>query len=250
MTGSIIYCAGTTAAVQYAAEILGEHGFQITYEPRSDAQYVLLDVPSLGQNNQLRSGRSLQELLDCIPKDAILLGGNLDHPLLSNYRKIDLLKEEAYLKENARITAYCALQIISEALAVTIEEAKILIIGWGRIGKTLSSLLMRLGADVTVASSDPRKIASLKEIGVRAIETRSICPQEFTAIVNTAPAAILSAEELKHYPLTIKIELASSKGLGGPDVIWARGLPGIHAPKSSGKLIARTISAHIKEDCL
>ena len=38
----------------------------------------------------------------------------------------------------------------------------------------------------------------------------------------------------------MKIDLASEKGLGGEDVIWARGLPGIHAPESSGRLIAET----------
>ena len=250
MGDPVIYCAGTTAAARYAAIALGERGFSVTYEPCSDAQYVLLDVPSLGQNDQLRGGMPLPELLERIPDKAILLGGNLDHPLLYEYRKIDLLKDETYLQENARITAYCALQVISEALAVTIEEAKILVIGWGRIGKILSSLLIRLGADVTIASGDARKIATLKALGAAAIDTGSIHPGEFTAIINTAPAHILSAEALKNCPSAAKIDLASVKGLGGTDVIWARGLPGIHAPESSGKLIARCVASRIKEALL
>ena len=250
MEDPVIYCAGTTAAARYAAIALGERGFSVTYEPYSDAQYVLFDVPSLGQDDLLRGGMPLPELLERIPDKAILLGGNLNHPLLSKYRKIDLLKDETYLQENARITAYCALQIISEALAVTIEEAKILVIGWGRIGKILSSLLIRLGADVTIASSDARKIASLRALGTAAIDTGSIHPGEFTAIINTAPAHILSAEALKDCPSATKIDLASVKGLGGTDVVWARGLPGIHAPESSGKLIARCILSHIQEGSL
>jgi hypothetical protein len=39
----------------------------------------------------------------------------------------------------------------------------------------------------------------------------------------------------------VKIELASSPGLEGDDVIEALGLPGKYAPETSGKLIARTI---------
>lgn len=250
MDESIIFCAGSTAAVRYAAEILEKAGLSITYKPHSDAQYVLLDIPSLGPGNHLRSGERLQELLDDIPKTVTIIGGNLDNPLLSDYQKIDLLKDEFYLTNNARITAYCALPIISEVLAVTFEEANILIIGWGRIGKALSSLLLNLGANVTVASGNKRKTEELGKLGIRAVNTDNISANGFDAIINTAPAPILSAEALKSCPITAKIDLASIKGLDTPDVIWARGLPGIHAPKSSGKLIAQCIEAHIKETCL
>ena len=44
------------------------------------------------------------------------------------------------------------------------------------------------------------------------------------------------------------MDLASKKGIAGNDVIWARGLPGIHAPEESGALIARTILDLLKEE--
>ena len=242
-----IFRAGSTPAAIFAAKELENKGYRTVCEPCSDIQYVLMDVPSLGQHDTLRSGESLQALLDSIPKDAVILGGGLDHPLLSGRKIIDILKEEQYLKENARITAYCALGIICQALDVTIEEASVLVIGWGRIGKVLSSLLSRLGADVTVASSDERKIASLNALGLKAVSTLSIQPKSYALIINTAPTPVLSTED---HSDTVMIDLASSKGLAGPDVIWARGLPGIHAPKSSGRLIARTVMAHIKEEII
>ena len=46
----------------------------------------------------------------------------------------------------------------------------------------------------------------------------------------------------------IKIDLASAKGIAGDDVIWARGLPGIHAPESSGRLIAETFVRKLQEE--
>ena len=67
MEDPVIYCAGTTAAARYAAIILGARGFSVTYEPCSDAQYVLLDIPSLGQDDLLRGGMPLQKLLERIP---------------------------------------------------------------------------------------------------------------------------------------------------------------------------------------
>ena len=39
----------------------------------------------------------------------------------------------------------------------------------------------------------------------------------------------------------LKIDLASCPGILARDTIYARGLPGIHAPESSGQLIADTV---------
>ena len=38
----------------------------------------------------------------------------------------------------------------------------------------------------------------------------------------------------------VKIELASTDGMAGDDIVIARGLPGVHLPESSGELIAKT----------
>lgn len=46
----------------------------------------------------------------------------------------------------------------------------------------------------------------------------------------------------------MKIDLASKPGIGGTDVLWARGLPGKFAPESAGKLIAQTILRLLKEE--
>lgn len=248
MDNSTICCAGSTAAAQYAARILGDQGFRITYEPSADAEYILLDIPSLGSDGNLRGGESLQALLGRIPDNRVLFGGNLDHPALAGRPTVDLLREERYLRENARITAYCALQIIAEALPVTLEEAKVLIIGWGRIGKVLTSVLLRLGTDVTVAARNPAHIAALHELGIKAAKINEIDLSPIRLIVNTVPAPVLSEDVSEGLPGVIMIDLASVKGLPGKDVIWARGLPGIHAPESSGRLIARTVLAHIKEE--
>ena len=45
----------------------------------------------------------------------------------------------------------------------------------------------------------------------------------------------------------LKIDLASTAGIEGEDVIRANGLPGIHAPESAGRLMADTILRLIEE---
>ena len=246
MDKPLLYCAGTTAAVRYAAQILENKGIKVLWEPSDQAQFALFDIPSFTLDGQLRGGKSLTTLLDTLPEGCRLIGGNMDVPSLKGWRTTDLLKKESYVSQNARITAYCALQLIGQALPMTAEEASILVIGWGRIGKVLTALLSRIGAEVTVASRDPRRIGALNDLGVRIIRADEAVPERYDMIVNTAPASMISEEALLSCPEVILMDLASVKGLKRDDVIWARGLPGIHAPKSSGKLIAKNVLAELE----
>ena len=243
-----LFCAGSTPAVRYAADTLSAAGIKTVYEPCDSITSVLLDIPSIGPGETLRGGGALRTLIDAVPDDAAIIGGGLEHPLLEGRRTFDLLKKEGYLSENARITAYCALHLMAAALPVTLEDCPILVIGWGRIGKVLTSLLVRVGAHVTVATRDIRSAASLAKLGIGAVLTDNIDPTKYRMIVNTAPAPVLSDEALGACTGAVKIDLASVKGLGGNDVIWARGLPGLHAPESSGKLIARHVLKYLKEE--
>ena len=243
-----IFCAGSTQALHYACDILSAKGLNVVYEPCNAARYMLLDIPSLGLEDKLRSGRDLSELLRSISDDTVVIGGGLEHPLLEGYTKYDLLKTEGYLKENARITAYCALHIIGDALPVTLEDCPVLVIGWGRIGKMLTSLLVRVGANVTVATRDIRCVASLAKLGIGAVLTDNVTTDRSRLIVNTAPVQILSDEAVNACRSAVKIDLASVKGLPGDDVIWAKGLPDRCAPESSGKLIARYVLDYLKEN--
>ena len=242
-----IFCAGSSQAARYACDILSSKGINTVREPCDAAKCVLFDIPSLGPGDTLRGGTDLAVVLNAVPENVILMGGGLDHPMLEKYRKYDLLKSEGYLKENARITAYCALHIIGEALPVTLEDCPVLVIGWGRIGKVLTSLLVRVGAQVTVSTRDIRSAASLAKLGISAVLTSDITPKHYRLIVNTAPLHVLDDEAVDLCKEAIKIDLASEKGLPGEDVIWAKGLPGRCAPESSGKLIAKTFLRLWKE---
>ena len=131
-----------------------------------------------------------------------------------------------------------------DRLPVALRNCKILVIGWGRIGKCLAALLKGLEAQVTVAARKETDRAILNALGYQAIDIHDIRPDGYRVIFNTAPAAVLNDTPAN----CLKIDLASTPGIGGTNVIHARGLPGKDAPEASGNLIARTIIRLIKED--
>lgn len=238
-----LYCAGRTPAIKHAAEHLLRSGIHLSTAPDRNVTHLLLDIPSFRIDGSLRSGGQLTFLLEELPSDITIIGGNLEHPALATYRKIDLLTNEDYLAKNADITAHCAVRIAAPLLNITIAEAPALIIGWGRIGKCLGKLLRSMGCGVSVAARQPKDRAMLTALGYRAMDMDlADSLRQYRLIFNTVPAPVLDQFALENCQSgCVKIDLASRRGLDSADVIWARGLPGIHAPESSGRLICHTI---------
>lgn len=175
------------------------------------------------------------------PERITVIGGNLEH-IPDSFRKIDLLKEEQYLAENAHLTADCALRLLGERLPVAFRGCPILVIGWGRIGKCLAAMLKAWDADVTIGARKASDLGMIAALGYRAVEIKAIDPAKYRAILNTAPAPVLACNTD-----CVKIDLASRLGIEGTDVLWARGLPGKMLPEASGKLIAQGILRHLEE---
>ena len=247
MADILIYPIGTTSACGFASRLLAQKGFRLVDHPTPDATHLLLDVPSFSNDGMLRGGGNIERILEMLPRYIRLIGGGLDHPAVENYRHMDLLTDECYLASNSAITAECALQIAAPLMTHTFSGSSVLIIGWGRIGKCLSKLLKSIGADVTVTARNPRDRAMLTALGYHAVDTDNITGN-YHMIYNTVPSPVLNRQQLSQWKDCIKIDLASNKGLEGDGVIWARGLPGIHAPESSGQLIADTILRLIREE--
>lgn len=244
MRNCLFYCAGSAPSIRYAAEALRRRGCDVASRPGADVTHLLLPVPSLESGGALRGGGDLSELLAELPKSVTVFGGNLNTPLPSGCKTVDLLQDPLYLAENAAITAHCAVRIAMQRLPVTLQRCPVLVIGWGRIGKCLAALLRRMGAQVTVAARREHDRAMLSALGFASIEPNGLgyALMRYRVIFNTVPAPVLSeAQQVHCRPDCLKIDLASVQGIAGSDVIWARGLPGKDAPESAGELIARTV---------
>jgi dipicolinate synthase subunit A len=204
--------------------------------------HLLLPVPSFDSDGTIKGGGELPELLKNLPKDITIVGGNLPH--FPGYRSMDLLKDPFYLSQNAYITAHCAIRLAMLQLPVTLRGCKVLIIGWGRIGKCLTRLLRAMEADLTVAARKETDRATAHALGYSAISPNELSGtlNQYRLILNTVPAIIVEKDLLGECRENcLMIDLASTPGIDSPNALWARGLPGKDAPESSGILIAKTV---------
>lgn len=220
-------CCSKGPAMAEAAEYLRRSGTAVTEQMEAGVTHYLLPVPT----------RSF----DALPTGVVIVGGNLH--CLPGYETIDLLKDPAYLAENAAITARCAIPLLGRDL----RGLPVLILGWGRIGKCLTKFLTEAGAVVTVAARNPADVALARAMGhggVALDKAAAVLP-EFGAVINTIPAMVLPA--FRCGPDCRLLELASRPGMAGSGIIDGRGLPGKYAPAESGALIARRLLALAKE---
>ena len=237
MNNLAFYCPVRNSALDYVIKSL-----PVLPAPDDSMTHLLLPIPSFGTDGTIKGGGNLETILSALPKNITVIGGNLRSPALAGYKTIDLLQDDVYVSENADITARCALRLLLSCLPCTLKGCPVLIIGWGRIGKCLSRLLRENDAKVTVYARNKKDRAMLRALGYRTQEAPDATG--FRVVINTAPAVVLS-----QCPTGIlKMELSSVIGLPGEDVLWARGLPAIYAPESSGKLIAKTLIPILRKE--
>ena len=228
MSETKLCCPIGNEAAGYAAIYLKAAGLAVTDTPEADTTHLLLPVPT----------RSFDDL----PEGVTIIGGNLH--CLPGYDTIDLLKDPAYLEENAAITARCALPLIGKKL----KDLPVLVLGWGRIGKRLAVYLSDAGAKATIAVRKERDLEMIRALGYEGIflhQAASVLPA-FAAVLNTIPAMVLPAFQCR--PDCVLLELASRPGMAGNNITRASGLPGKYAPRESGELIARRLLAILEED--
>lgn len=237
MGDCIIYSAGYSPAMSYGTQALKQAGFTIASDPNPQVTHLLLPVPSFAPDGGIVGGGNLSTLLTLLPRDIVVIGGNLDRPELDYYTTIDLLQDSTYLALNAEITAHCAVKLALTQLPVILAGCDALVIGWGRIGKCLAQLLRQMGANVTVCTRQESDRSILTALGYTATDFSLVDLGNYRVVFNTVPTMLFP----KCQGSALKIDLASRLGLGSDDVIWARGLPGKDAPESSGMLVAKTL---------
>lgn len=230
-----IYVAGCSPALAHARATLNPH----LATDSGTATHLLLPVPSFEPGGNVKGGIPLEDILSQLDPDVTVVGGNLNHPALEGYQTVDLLKDPFYVTENAAITAHCALGLILTSLPVTLPGQEVLVIGYGRIGKCLAALLKYLGAAVTVAARKETDRAMAQALGYQSTAPGSWEPEKYRVIVNTVPAPVLDSGGCA--PDALLLDLASVRGITGDRVNWARGLPGVCVPETSGQLIAKTV---------
>ena len=227
-----------------------------------DADCIILPLPVLSKNRALNTPLSekvhtVKEVLLPVSGSPVVCAGRVDEETAETAGElgidlIDYFDREELTVSNASITAEGAVQIIMEELPAAVNELKVLVIGYGRIGKLLAHKLRGLGADVAVAARKCADIAWIRAYGYRPELTYALEGRlgEYGAIINTVPRRILDDKLLKEVkPGCFCLELASKPGgmdfaaaaQLGLKAMWALGLPGEVAPLSAGRSIRDTI---------
>ena len=167
---------------------------------------------------------------------------------------IDYCESELFAAENAGLTAEAAITVYTGASATSLKGAKVLVSGFGRIGKALATRLRAFGADVTASARKIADIELIRACGCTPIETAAI-RGDYDVIFNTVPARIFTRDITDRTRTNYYIELASAPfGIesqavwgAGTKVIRASGLPGKVLPVSAGRLIADAVCTIMEE---
>lgn len=265
------YLAGHLARDGHAVSILALDGgarFATGATARRDASgidradCVVLPMPVCGRDGALfaplcPAAPTLEEILSRCAPDQTICGGRATpavHAAAGRYglALADYFTREELAIRNAVPTAEGALALAMEALPVTIQNARVLILGFGRVGQACALRFAALGARVRVAARRDEQLALARSLGflTQQIGTLADAMPPCDLAVNTVPAPVLGEAELSALtPGTPVIELASAPGgvdaeaarRLGISVIPAPGLPGKVAPASAAAYLRDTI---------
>ena len=145
-------------------------------------------------------------------------------------------------------TAEGAVQVAMEQLPFTLHGARVLVVGFGRVGKLTAHRMGCLGARMTVAAGDYGDLAWAAAYGWEGMRTETLSCElgAFDLIVNTVPALLLDESRLRWVnPEALLLDLASAPGgidrtaaeKLGLRLMQAPGLPGRTAPVTAAAAI-------------
>ena len=205
---------------------------------------------------------SIRELMHVI-NAKILIAGSITPDVydLANdeyIEIIDIMKREELAVLNTISTAEGTIEIIIANTNKIIHGSKILILGFGRIGKVLARKLAGLSAKVTCAARKDEDLAWIRAYGHMETNINAIGENlsEYDVIINTVPHLVLTSEKIKYVKDDcLLVDLASNPG--GIDkkaakdknlkLIWALALPGKVAPVTTAEFIKDTVYNILKE---
>lgn len=206
-------------------------------------------VPETNKLNDILNKNLVKETLvagGCFSKEqtALLSGRDI--------RYLDFMEDSIVTEENAVATAEGTIAELVNNSPYNIDEAKIIVTGYGFCGKAVARRLKALGARVTVLARRREVRKQAKQDGFYAADF-AFGPEEAMGaamLVNTVPAPVVTRTIIRELPRDAYIvDIAS--GAGGTDFACARefgiradhvlGIPGKYAPKESAYILERSL---------
>ncbi|APC48869.1 dipicolinic acid synthetase subunit A [Virgibacillus halodenitrificans] len=170
----------------------------------------------------------------------------------TNRKLTKIFQNEETAIRNSIPTAEGALHVAIEETDTTIHNSNVMILGFGRVGKTLARLFSAVGATVHVTVRNKTAAVKAYEMGLQHVWISDLQKKikDIDICLNTVPAPVLNKQVIANLKKDcVIIDLASAPG--GTDFAFAKkqnikaihalGLPGKTAPKTAGKIIGEAM---------
>lgn len=195
-------------------------------------------------------------------KENVLIFSGIPTPCLnkmlevSNRDCIYMMKDKEVIRKNAIPTAEGVLADVINNTEHTLSDSKVLVFGYGNIGRVIVKYLNLLGADTCVSIIDENDKRILDAIGVKCFYSNCISDLiehigSSDVIINTVPSTIINDDLIKYINKDCYIlDVASHPHGINREVLdeffiknkLYLGIPGKVAPKTSGKILCKKIN--------
>lgn len=248
---------------------LKEHGYTTSLKTNmdfKDSKYIVGCTPFTKNSEYINcdfySSFPTDTFMSLIKPGQTIFGGNIPEKIINNAPKditfIDVLKDENVVWNNAMLTAEGLIAKIIENTDFSLNNSKVLILGFGKCGTNIAGRLNSLNCLVTIYDHTPKHLSQALSYGYDILELEDISYKinDFDIIINTVPQNILSdfcmsnikescvLFEIAGSPYGFDKKIAEKYNLS---LITCPGLPGATAPKAAGELIAKSIISYLKQ---
>ena len=188
-----------------------------------------------------------------MPCNLKIYGGQISSDSLKIFKEkninyINFLEDENFVLDNASLTAEGVLSEIIANTNASIFSLKILILGGGRVAKSIGKIFEKLDLNFNFATINKEEL-NLSNFEHKAIEWANFKNDlnGFDVVINTIPVNLFEkADENKFKENAILFEISSKKCFENFDgqklkYILCPALPSKYSPKSAGELMLNVI---------
>lgn len=238
----------------YLYKILSETGLDVS-QAKTGAEFAHADTAILKYPFDSVSENGMKHLKTG-SRLIVLAAKPVPEEITQNYNVISLMDDPAFVEENAYITAEGAVFCAMKHAPFILSKEKIAVIGFGRIGRALTEMLVGLKAEVTVFSRRESGRLSAMARGATGASAEKMISllSDYRIIFVTSPDRMIGEKELNCIsksaylfdlsgaPYGADVDTAGQKG------IFAKresALPGRYAPESAAKAMYKAIMRQI-----
>lgn len=248
-------------------EIIGTSKISLNDIDISKYDVIVFPVSGVGNDFKIKSKEDIKLSIDFLKnsKENVLIFSGINTEYLDkilNYsekKATFLMKDKGVIKENVIPTVEGILADIIINTDITINDADIMVIGYGNVGKELVKILKYLNANVTVSIELDKDKEMLDLLSISNVYSKDINNMiskitKQDIIINTAPSLVLDNKYINYYKNDVYIlDIASypygidKESLDNSNIknkIYSS-IPNEVAYKTSGIILTKKINSYL-----